>query len=97
MPPPAPASPTKYCETCAPPRARWVSREVGWDATLVTWLNSTLLDNVDRDLLEEYVEMLRNLRLSCLPIMEASTTPTCCFVHYGRGPCALPRGLGRGV
>lgn len=37
----------------------------------MAWLNATLLDNVDRDLLEEYVEMLRNLRLSCFEIMEA--------------------------
>ena len=34
-------------------------------------LGPRLLDNLDRDLLEEYVEMLRNLRLSCPDIMES--------------------------
>lgn len=49
--------------------------QVAWDYDLVTWLNITVLDNVDELLLEEYIDLLRHLKRRCA---------SCFFVVAGR-------------
>eukprot|EP00039_Didymoeca_costata_P010581 m.142724 g.142724 ORF g.142724 m.142724 type:complete len:620 (-) comp14886_c0_seq2:129-1988(-) len=44
---------------------------IGWCKDLVPWLNAAILDNLARELLEEYIDILRVLRLTCGIIMEA--------------------------
>jgi len=36
--------------------------QLGWDNQLLSWLNSAAFDLLDRDLLEQYVTLLRHLR-----------------------------------
>mmetsp|Transcript_34559 Transcript_34559/g.104217 ORF Transcript_34559/g.104217 Transcript_34559/m.104217 type:complete len:551 (+) Transcript_34559:26-1678(+) len=52
-------------------KLRTIFAETSWDPVLASWLNGTLLDSLDCELLEEYVDMLRHLRLKCPEIMEA--------------------------
>lgn len=52
-------------------RLRCIFAEIGWHVEDAPWLNAALLDNLDRDLAEEYIDVLRHLRLKCPVIMEA--------------------------
>jgi hypothetical protein len=61
---------TLHTSRCAE-KLRTIFAESGWDATLAPWLNGTLLDSLDQELLEEYIDMLRHLRLKCPRIMDA--------------------------
>eukprot|EP00035_Acanthoeca_spectabilis_P026158 m.461519 g.461519 ORF g.461519 m.461519 type:complete len:503 (-) comp22334_c0_seq1:72-1580(-) len=52
-------------------KLRTIFAEISWDSVLAPWLNGTLLDSLDCELLEEYIDMLRHLRLKCPAIMES--------------------------
>lgn len=43
-------------------KLRQLFGSVRWDSFLVGWLHAAVLDLLDRELLEEYVEILRVLR-----------------------------------
>lgn len=52
-------------------KLRGIFAEISWDKQLMPWLNAMLLDFLDRTLLEEYIDILRHLRLKCAELMEA--------------------------
>eukprot|EP00041_Stephanoeca_diplocostata_P019113 m.406417 g.406417 ORF g.406417 m.406417 type:complete len:353 (+) comp21214_c0_seq1:162-1220(+) len=52
-------------------KLRGIFAEINWDKELLPWLNAMLLDFLDRTLLEEYIDILRHLRLKCRDLMDA--------------------------
>jgi hypothetical protein len=51
-----------FLKVYLPVQFRHILGGIGWDAEKTMWLHAAILDLLERDLLEEYIEILRLVR-----------------------------------